>query len=100
MSSFRCLYAGLAIAKRERFFRLAQEKEVGVIAMKVVERGALLEQGFDMGQLLSYVLSYPVSTAIVGISDVSHLEENVRIACAFEPLSEEEMAAIRALAQG
>jgi aryl-alcohol dehydrogenase-like predicted oxidoreductase len=83
----------------DRFFCLAQEKEVGVIAMKVVERGSLLERGLDIRQLLPYVLSYPVSTAIVGISDVSHLEENVRIAGAFEPLSEEEMAGIRALAQ-
>jgi aryl-alcohol dehydrogenase-like predicted oxidoreductase len=83
----------------DRFFRLAQEKEVGVIAMKVVERGTLLEQGLSMRQLLPYVLSYPVSTAIVGISELSHLEENVRIASAFEPLSEEEMAEIRALAQ-
>jgi len=84
----------------DRFFHLAQEKEVGVIAMKVVERGALLEQGFDMGQLLRYVLSYPVATAVVGIADVAHLEENVRIASAFEQLSEQEMAEIRALAQG
>ena len=49
--------------------------------------------------LLPYVLSYPVSAAVVGISDVSHLEENVRIASAFEQLSEEEMAEIRALAR-
>ena len=49
--------------------------------------------------MLPYVLSYPVSTAVVGISDVSHLEENVRIASAFEPLSEQEMAEIRALTQ-
>ena len=83
----------------DRFFRLAQEKEVGVIAMKVVGRGALIERGLDIGQLLPYVLSYPVSTAIVGISDIAHLEENVRIASAFEPLSEEEMAQIRVLAQ-
>ena len=83
----------------DRFFRLAQEKEVGVIAMKVVARGALIERGLGIRQLLPYVLSYPVSTAVVGISDVSHLEENVRIASAFEPLSEEEMAEIRALAQ-
>jgi aryl-alcohol dehydrogenase-like predicted oxidoreductase len=67
--------------------------------MKVVERGTLIERGLDIQQLLPYVLSYPVSTAVVGISDVSHLEENVRIASAFEPLSEEEMAEIRALAQ-
>jgi hypothetical protein len=84
----------------DRFFRLAQEKEVGVIAMKVVARGALIERGLGIRQLLPYVLSYPVSTAVVGISDVSHLEENVRIASAFEQLSEEEMAEIRALAQG
>ena len=82
----------------DRFFRLAQEKEVGVIAMKVVARGALIERGLGIRQLLPYVLSYPVSTAIVGISDVAHLEENVRIAAAFEPLSEQEMAEIRALA--
>jgi aryl-alcohol dehydrogenase-like predicted oxidoreductase len=83
----------------DRFFRLAQEKGLGVIAMKVVARGALIERGFGMRQLLPYVLSYPVSTAVVGISDVSHLEENVRIASAFTPLSEEEMAEIRALAE-
>jgi aryl-alcohol dehydrogenase-like predicted oxidoreductase len=70
-----------------------------VIAMKVVERGALIERGLGIRQLLPYVLSYPVSTAVVGISDVSHLEENVRIASAFEQLSEGERAEIRALAQ-
>jgi aryl-alcohol dehydrogenase-like predicted oxidoreductase len=81
-----------------RFFRVAQEKEVGVIAMKVVVRGTLIERGLDIHQLLPYVLSYPVSTAIVGITDVAHLEQNVCIARAFEPLSEEQRAAIRALA--
>jgi aryl-alcohol dehydrogenase-like predicted oxidoreductase len=82
-----------------RFFRIAQEKEVGVIAMKVFARGALVKRGLGSEQLLPYVLSYPVSTAIVGISGLAHLEENVRIASDFEPLSEEEMAEIRALAQ-
>ena len=83
----------------DRFFRLAREKDVGVIAMKVVVRGALIERGLDIHQLLPYVLSYPVSTAIVGITEIAHLEENVRVARAFEQLSEEEMAEIRALAQ-
>jgi aryl-alcohol dehydrogenase-like predicted oxidoreductase len=83
----------------DRFFRLAQEKEVCVIAMKVVVRGALIERGMDIRHLLPYVLSYPIATAIVGISDVAHLEENVRIASAFEPLSKKEMAEIRARAQ-
>ena len=84
----------------DRFFRIAQEKEVGVIAMKVVARGKLIQQGLDIRQLLPYALSYPVSTAIVGISDISHLEENIRIASAFKQLSEEEMVEIEALAQG
>ena len=56
----------------DRFFRLAREKEVGVIAMKVVERGALIERGLSIQELLPYVLSYPVSTAVVGITAVSY----------------------------
>jgi hypothetical protein len=83
----------------DRFFRLAQEKEVGVIAMKVAGDGELVKQGFDMRQLLRYALSYPVSTAIVGVSTLSHLEENVPIAGALEPLSEEEMTKLHTLAQ-
>jgi aryl-alcohol dehydrogenase-like predicted oxidoreductase len=41
------------------------------------------------------VLSHPVSTAIIGITDIEHLEENARVAREFEQLSEEEMAEIR-----
>ena len=48
--------------------------------------------------LLPYALSYPVATAIAGVSEVAHLEENIRIASTLERLSEEEMAEIRALA--
>ena len=83
----------------DRFFRVAQEREVGVIAMKVVVRGALIERGLNIQQLLPYALSYPVATAIVGISDVAHLEQNVRVACGFEQLREAQMAEIRAAAQ-
>lgn len=83
----------------DRFFRVAKAREVGVIAMKVVERGALIKRGLDIRRLMHYVFSYPVSTAIVGISAVSHLEENVRVAGAFEPLGEKEMAEIRAAAK-
>jgi len=66
--------------------------------MKVGERGTLIKQGLDMRQLLPYVLSFPIATAIVGISDVAHLEENVRIAKAFEPLRKKEMTEIEAAA--
>lgn len=87
-------------ADLERFFRVARERQVGVIAMKVVERGSLIQRGLKMERLLPYVLSHPVSTAIVGITEIAHLEENVRIARAFQPLSAAEMAAIEAEAQG
>jgi aryl-alcohol dehydrogenase-like predicted oxidoreductase len=83
----------------DRFFRVAKAKQVGVIAMKVVGRGDLIKPGLDVGRLLHYVLSHPVSTAIVGISAVSHLEENVRAARAFEPLDAKAMADIRAAAR-
>ena len=84
----------------DRFFRVAKEKQVGVIAMKVVARGVLVSQrGLDIRELLPYTLSHPVSTAIVGYSVISHLEENVRIASNFKQLTEAEMAQIRARAQ-
>jgi predicted aldo/keto reductase-like oxidoreductase len=40
-----------------------------------------------------------VSTAIVGISALSHLEENVRLAREFEPLTDKEMADLRVAAR-
>jgi aryl-alcohol dehydrogenase-like predicted oxidoreductase len=80
----------------DRFFRIAQEKQVGVIAMKVVARGDLISRGFNIRQLLPYVLSYPISTAIIGISDIRVLEENVRAAKEFRPMSEQEMRNLEA----
>jgi aryl-alcohol dehydrogenase-like predicted oxidoreductase len=83
----------------DRFFRVAKAREVGVIAMKVVGRGALIKPDLDVRRLLHYVLSHPVSTAIVGISALSHLEENVRLAREFEPLTDKEMADLRVAAR-
>ncbi len=76
------------------FFAKAAEKDVGVIGMKVVARGQILERGLTMKELLTYTLSFPVATAVVGISVVEQLDENVAIARGFEPLSEEARAAI------
>lgn len=83
-----------------RFFELTTEKEMGVIAMKVFGGGGLMQRGFTPEQLLNYVFSYPVSTAIVGISQISHLEQNVEIAKRFEKLSDEEMEQIRTAVAG
>jgi aryl-alcohol dehydrogenase-like predicted oxidoreductase len=75
----------------DRFFRVVREKQVGVIAMKVVARGDLISRGFNIRQLLPYALSYPVSTAIIGISNIRVLEDDVRAAKEFRPMSEQEM---------
>lgn len=83
-----------------RFFELAAEKQIGVIAMKVFGGGGLMQRGFTPKQLLTYVLSYPVSTAIVGITRISHLEQNVEIAKNFVQLTEEEMEQIRTAVAG
>jgi uncharacterized protein len=83
----------------DRFFALAAEKNVGVIAMKVANRGRLIQQGLSIRQLLPYTMSYPVATTIMGISQIPHLEEDVRIASAFQPLTPEEMAQVRTIAR-
>lgn len=70
----------------DEFLKKAQEKEIGVIAMKVVGRGTLLRKGVEIDDLLRYTLSFPVDTAIVGISETWQLEENVGIAENFEPM--------------
>ncbi len=44
-----------------------------------------------MEQAFGYTLTRPVSTAIIGISTMAELEENVRIAKEFNPFTEEEI---------
>ncbi|MFP4191875.1 MAG: aldo/keto reductase [Candidatus Hydrogenedentota bacterium] len=84
----------------DEFLSKAEEKDVGVIAMKVVSRGGVLDRGLSMEQALTYTLSHRVDTAIVGITEPWQLDENVEIAQNFEMLSDEELAEIRELAEG
>ena len=88
------------VADLSRFFKLTAQKEIGVIAMKVFGGGGLMQRGFTPEQLLNYVFSYPISTAIVGISVIPHLEQNVEIAKRFEQLTDEEMEQIRTAIAG
>jgi aryl-alcohol dehydrogenase-like predicted oxidoreductase len=83
----------------EELLPLAVEKQMGIIAMKVPARGRLFREGgvTSMSDALSYVLTHPVSTAIIGCDNIGEVEENVSIATNFEPLSEEEMARLEDL---
>jgi len=79
---------------------VAQENNVGVIAMKVPAYGKLLQPGVLQGmhQALGYTLSLPgVHTCIVAAENPQQLESNVRVAETFQPLSQEEMTAIEQL---
>jgi aryl-alcohol dehydrogenase-like predicted oxidoreductase len=96
---------------------LAVEKQMGIVGMKVTGRGRLLStwtppsleqqkhswEGvviasgpgtIGMREAISYTLSLPVSTVIIGCDSVGQLEENVRLARDFTPLSEAQMAAL------
>jgi predicted aldo/keto reductase-like oxidoreductase len=92
---------------------MAVEKQMGIIGMKIPARGRILsswtpppagqpparEGGSQPGALtmreaLYYVLSLPVSTVIVGCDSVAHVEENVRLAHGFTPLSDAQLDAL------
>lgn len=77
----------------------AFRQNLGIIAMKVTAVGRIFrKEGITkMEQAFGYTLTYPVSTAIIGISTMAELEENVRIAKDFKPFSEEERAQLEEL---
>lgn len=72
----------------------AVEKGMGIIGMKIPARGRIFRDGgiTSMKPAMRYVLTLPVSTIIVGISNMKELEENVRIAKEFTPMNAEEIA--------
>jgi uncharacterized protein len=83
----------------ENLLPFAVEKKMAIIGMKVTAAGRIFRPGglTTMDQAMTYVLSQPVSTAIVGISKLADVDENARIAREFKPLSPEDMGKIEAL---
>ncbi|MEO0946721.1 MAG: aldo/keto reductase [Cyanobacteria bacterium J06641_5] len=76
---------------------VAEERDVGIIAMKVPAYGRLLQPGVltGMGQAMGYALSQPgVRCCIIAADTLEQLEENVRVAKAFQPLSTAELTEI------
>jgi aryl-alcohol dehydrogenase-like predicted oxidoreductase len=88
----------------------AQKRGIAIIGMKVATRGRMLscwapppltEQPERMAtklpgtisikEALTYNMSLPVSTTIIGVDSVAQIEENVKIASGFSPLSTKEM---------
>jgi uncharacterized protein len=79
----------------KRVLARAAEKNLGITAMKVTGNAMLL-RAVTVDECLRYVLSLPVTTAIMGCTTPGQLEDNLRVARGFTPLSEEERKAILA----
>ena len=69
---------------------------MGIIGMKIPARDRITDHGgiISMKEAMSYTMTLPVSTIVVGLDGISELEENIKIAQEFEPLSADEMLAI------
>src|ERR1700734_2519207 len=106
----------------DKLLPLVVEKQMGIIGMKVPSRGRLLaswtpptlEQQqhswegsaiatrpgvMNMRDAMYFTLSHPVSTVIIGCDTIAQLEENVKIAREFTPLSQTQMASLNDLAE-
>ncbi len=72
---------------------IAREKNMGIIGIKVPAYGNIFKKGGinTMKQALGYTLSMPVSTALIGVSSLQEIQENVNIARKFKPFSETEL---------
>ncbi|MGW8266347.1 MAG: aldo/keto reductase [Longimicrobiales bacterium] len=76
----------------------ANRRQMGVIAMKIPARGRIFKEGglTSMKEALTWTMSQPISTVIVGCDTVAQLEENIQVAAEFQPLNSAQMAAIEA----
>jgi len=81
---------------------LANQKGMGIITMKIPARGRLFRQGgiTSMKDAMTYVLSKPVHTVIIGCDNVKQVEENIEIARSFQPMSADKMAELERLTAG
>jgi len=80
----------------DKLLPIAVEKEMGIVGMKIPARDRIFSKGgiITMKEAMDYTLSLPISTIIIGIDNITELEENIKIAKEFEPLSVDEMLAI------
>ena len=66
---------------------VARAKGVGVIAMKTLGAGTLLQKKVaTVSECLRYTWSLPVATAIVGVDEIAHVESNVALAATARPM--------------
>jgi predicted aldo/keto reductase-like oxidoreductase len=79
----------------KRVLARAVEKNLGVTAMKVIGNAMLL-RAITLEECLRYALSLPVACAIMGCTTLGQLEDNLRLARSFVPLTAQERTALLA----
>jgi predicted aldo/keto reductase-like oxidoreductase len=83
----------------EKALPLAVERGIGVIAMKTLAGtpGNIPATGAaTVAECLRYAMSLPVSTVCSGMDSMEKLEQNIAVAKAFKPMSQDELKAILA----
>lgn len=77
----------------EEIIPIATGKEMGIVGMKVYMRGFVsrLPEFETMEPFYRFTLSQPITTAVIGCDTVHQLEENVKFAQSFNPMTEMEM---------
>lgn len=97
-----CVQMALNASQNGKFEVLAlpaaRAKNLGIIAMKVTGQEFLLgnvDGKGDMHSLLSYSLSLPVTTAVVGMPQRDMVDHNIEMARNFSALPEAEMDRLR-----
>ena len=76
---------------------VAEEKRLGILGMKIFGNAFLLRT-FSVADCLRYTLSLPVTAVTLGFTTSGQLEDDVRIAQDFKPLTREETNRIKARA--
>lgn len=72
---------------------VAVRKKMGIIAMKVFAQEHLYGKA-PVEKLIHYSMSLPVSAAVVGMPKLEHIEENIKVAKAFQPMPPAEMQSL------
>jgi predicted aldo/keto reductase-like oxidoreductase len=75
----------------------AVERGIGILGMKIFGNAFLL-RAFSVQDCLRYTLSLPVSAVTLGFSTLGQLEDDVRVAASFKPMTVAEMDSLRARA--
>jgi len=75
---------------------MAHKKGLGIIAMKVLSAGQILQKkAATVDECLRYAWSLPISTAIMGMEQLAHVDTNVALAKNVKPMTAAEMDTFR-----